>query len=85
MELKKRMFPSRVNTFLDTWAPHCGASRAVFEGQFRETLREIFDEIEERAESKMLETGKLEGMHLGAITGVRIELGVERKKWKQPE
>lgn len=68
----------RVADWLDTWAPHCGASRAVFEGQFRTILREVFDEIEARAEANMMKTQKLEGMHYAALKDVRKELGVER-------
>lgn len=68
----------RVNSWLETWSPHCGASRAVFEGQFRATLREIFDDIERRAEANMLRTGKLEGMHYAAMKDVRLELSVTR-------
>lgn len=68
----------RVNSWLETWSPHCGAPRAVFEGQFRVTLREIFDEIERRAEANMLKTGKLEGMHYAALKDVRRELSVTR-------
>jgi len=64
----------RVNSWLETWSPHCGAPRAVFEGQFRMTIREIFDEIERRAEANMLKTGKLEGMHYAALKDVRREL-----------
>lgn len=68
----------RVNSWLETWSPHCGAPRAVFEGQFRVTIREIFDEIERRAEANMLKTGKLEGMHYAALKDVRRELSVTR-------
>ena len=68
----------RVNSWLETWSPHCGAPRAVFEGQFRVTLREIFDEIERRAEANMLKTGKLEGMHYAALKDVRRELSATR-------
>jgi hypothetical protein len=50
----------------------------VFEGQFRVTLREIFDEIERRAEANMMRTHKLEGMHYAALKDVRKELGAER-------
>jgi len=68
----------RVGGWLDTWAPHCGAPRAVFEWQFRVILREIFDEIERRAEANMMRTHKLEGMHYAALKDVRKELGTER-------
>ena len=72
----------RVNSWLETWSPHCGAPRAVFEGQFRVTIREIFDEIERRAEANMLKTGKLEGMHYAALKDVRRELSVTRSTTK---
>ena len=68
----------RVGGWLDTWGPHCGAPRSVFEGQFRVILREIFDEIERRAEANMMRTHKLEGMHYAALKDVRKELGAER-------
>ena len=42
------------------------------------TLREIFDEIERRAEANMLKTGKLEGSHYASMRQVREELGVGR-------
>lgn len=67
-----------IANWLDTWAPNCGAKREVFDGQFRVTLRRIFDEIESRAEANMLKTGKLEGMHYAALKEVRSELGIER-------
>ena len=41
-------------------------------------LREIFDEIERRAEANMMRTHKLEGMHYAALKDVRKELGAER-------
>jgi hypothetical protein len=41
-------------------------------------LREIFDEIERRAEANMMRTHKLEGMHYAALKDVRRELGAER-------
>lgn len=72
----------RVNSWLETWSPHCGAPRAVFDGQFRVTLREIFDEIERRAEANMMRTGKLEGMHYAALKEVRQELSVTRSSAK---
>lgn len=71
---KPKTLERRVKSWLDTWAPHCGASRAVFEGQWRATLAEIFDSVEERAERRMLTTHKLEGMHYAALTEVRREL-----------
>jgi hypothetical protein len=64
----------RVQDWLDTWAPHCGASRKTFEGQWRAMMAEIFDNIEERAEAAMLKGHKLEGMHYAALTDVRREL-----------
>ena len=77
----------RIGGWLDTWAPHCGAPRAVFEGQFRVILREIFDEIERRAEANMMRRHKLEGMHYAALKDVRKELGAERSNqlWKRVE
>lgn len=54
----------RVKAWLDTWAPHCGASRAVFE-DFREGRTPL---------ALMLITHKLEGMHYAALTEVRREL-----------
>ena len=77
-ELSATPLLDRVNSWLETWSPNCGAPRAVFEGQFRVTLREIFDEIERRAEANMLKTGKLEGMHYAALKDVRRELSVTR-------
>ena len=77
-ELSATTLLDRVNSWLETWSPNCGAPRAVFEGQFRVTLREIFDEIERRAEANMLKTGKLEGMHYAALKDVRRELSVTR-------
>lgn len=68
----------RVNSWLETWSPYCGAPRAVFEGQWRAMLREVFDEIERRAEANMLRTGKLEGMHYAALKDIRRELGILR-------
>ena len=64
----------RVERWLDTWAPHCGASRKTFDGQWRAMMAEIFDNIEERAEAAMLKGHKLEGMHYAALTDVRREL-----------
>jgi hypothetical protein len=75
----------RVGGWLDTWGPHCGAPRSVFEGQFRVILREIFDEIERRAESNMMRTHKLEGMHYAALKDVRKELGAERSNAKSSD
>lgn len=67
-----------VRDWLATWAPHCGAPRDVFEGQFKVVLCEIFDEIERAAEIKMM-TGKLEGSHYAAMNEMRDKLGVERR------
>ena len=51
-------------------------------------LRDIFDDIERRAEANMMKTGKLEGMHYAALKDVRRELGIERKasgqEWRRP-
>jgi hypothetical protein len=68
----------RVEVWLSTWGPHCGAPRSVFEGHFRTLLREVFDEIENRAEANMIKTHKLEGMHYAALKDVRKELGACR-------
>ena len=65
-----------VNSWLETWGPNCGAPRKVFEGQFRVTLKEIFDWIERDAERRMLTTHKLEGMHYAALKEARKQLGV---------
>lgn len=42
------------------------------------TLRDVLDDIEARAEKNMLKTGKLEGMHYAALREVRAELGIPR-------
>ena len=36
--------------WIDTWAPHCGSSRAVFVGHFKALMRAIDHEICRRAE-----------------------------------
>ena len=46
-------------------------------------LRDIFDDIERRAEANMIKTGKLEGMHYAALKDVRRELGIPRKATKR--
>lgn len=38
-----------IERFLDTWAPHCGAPRAVFEGQFRVIVGAALGEARELA------------------------------------
>lgn len=70
----------KVNDWLSTWAPHCGAPRDVFEGQFREVLRSIFDSIEDQAEAQMVKTLKLEGMHCLALRRVREDLRVPERR-----
>lgn len=42
----------RVREWMETWAPHCGASRAVFEGQFRAILTVILEDIADRISVK---------------------------------
>lgn len=69
---------AQVDSWLETWGPNCGAHRSVFEGQFRDTLRNIFDHIEEKAEANMMKTGKLEGMHYAALKDVRRLLEIPR-------
>lgn len=36
--------------WLDTWGPHCGAPRSVFEGQAKVMIGALFDELELRAD-----------------------------------
>lgn len=56
------------------WVPF-GVDDEVFS-----MIATVLDEIEERAEENMRRTGKLEGMHYAALTEVRAELGIPRKK-----
>jgi hypothetical protein len=35
-----------VQSWLDTWAPNCGAPKFIFEGQFKAMLREVFNEVD---------------------------------------
>lgn len=37
---------SALQRFLNTWGPHCGAPRAVFEGQLRAVLTEALEDLE---------------------------------------
>lgn len=64
----------QLKDYFDTWGPHSGAPRSVFEGHWRALLADIFDNIEERAEAAMVKTHKLEGMHYAALSAVRREL-----------
>jgi hypothetical protein len=69
---------------LATWGPHCGAPKAVYEGQLRVMLRKIFDLIEESAEANMMKTGKLEGMHYAAMKKAREALQIPRQNENSP-
>lgn len=57
----------------------------IRKGNNREMVRAVLDEIERRAERRMLQTHKLEGMHYSAILDVRHELEVERIEVKEEE
>lgn len=37
-----------IRGYLDTWAPNCGAPRAVFEGHFRALMKEVAKALESR-------------------------------------
>lgn len=78
MKTKSKLI-SKSDTKIGTMScPLCNGEG--YDRQFNERLRIIFDDIEHRAEAKMLLTGKLEGMHYAALTEVRREMGLERSK-----
>ena len=56
--------PTAVQRFLDTWAPHCGAPRYVFEGQFRVMLKAV----------------RARGLHIGFHVLSVAQLGREASK-----
>ena len=45
-----------VQDWLETWAPHCGAPRSVFEGQFGALMENVLREIVARASGKYVGT-----------------------------
>ena len=65
--------------WLDTWGPHCGAPRSVFEGQAKVMIGALFDEIERRAEMESEKHHTVTGMHYRALLQVRSELKVPRR------
>jgi len=60
--------------WLDTWAPHCGAPRSVFEGQAKVMVGALFDEIERRSEMEA-DRNAMDR----AVSDMRRELNVPRR------
>lgn len=68
-----------IKPWLETWAPHCGAPKDVFEGQAKNMVRLLLDEIESRAEAESLRQKTVTGMHYRALLEIRSELNIPRK------
>lgn len=65
--------------WLDTWGPHCGAPRSVFEGQAKVMVGALFDEIERRAEMEAEKPRSIINPYYSALSHVRSELKVPRR------